>query len=177
MAKARLTKRFLPTNVDKTLSQMKFIDLQRACIIRGIEFEVLVEKTVFQLQSWLGKNYTNKVKTERLDDFDRWREGLLKAAGKHDEPFVRLGFIGEVDKETGEVLSIKKPRKIKKGKRKRERNEELNIFTGTKKELTFICQKEGKTMDETKALVMEKYPDAKEKSIQIWYKKSARGKK
>ena len=98
---------------------------------------------------------------------------MMIRLGKGDEPFIRLGFIGEVDPDTGETISFKRPRKIKKDKVRRERNE-ANLLTGTKKSLTFECFKNGISIEDTVEKVTDKFPEAVEKSIRIWYKKFAR---
>lgn len=157
------------------LSRMRYIDKQRACIVRGMDFEELVECSAFNLQVWYGKNSHNKINTKLLDDFDIWRKGKMAEKGlDEDEPFIRLGYIGEVDKDSGEVVSIKKPRLMKKQKEKREKDDSLGIFKGTKKALTYQCQQEGKSLTDTVAIVMEAFPEAKDKSIQIWWKKCRR---
>lgn len=161
---------------EKESITMRHIDLQRACIIRGITFDKLVNSTTGGLQDYFIRHYYDKVDNSRLDAFDEWREEIMKKRGK-DEPFIRLGFIGEVN-ESGEVISIKKPKKFKKPKKdKREKNSEFNIWAGTKKELTYQCTREGKTLDETIDIVMNKFPDAKEKSIGIWAKRCLKASK
>ncbi len=161
------------TPAEKEASLFNYQNLQRACIVRGIDFMVLITLCREPLTDWFIRNYYNPIDNSRLDAFDTWREEMMLSRGKN-EPFVRLGFIGELDHK-GEVISTKKPKKFKKPKKKkkRERNESLGgLFAGTKKELTFICQREGKTLQETIKTVMKKFPDAVEKSIGIWYKKS-----
>lgn len=170
----RRLRNYTPQAIDSVLGKMRYIDLQRACLIRGIGFEELVEGDFYRLQSWLAKNWDTDLDTGLLDKFDEWRERVMKSQGK-DEPFIRLGYVAEKDEETGEVTKVKKIRNLKKPKRKRERNKSLgNIFKGTKKELALQCEKEGKSLDQTIKIVMEKFPDALEKSVRIWYKKAKR---
>lgn len=172
--KRKLPKGYRSTQVTSSITDMKYIDLQRACIIRGIDFEQLVEGDAGRLESWLMKNWQNKKNVKRLDEFDKWRHGIMKSMGKGDEPFIRLGFIGAVDEE-GNAVAFKRPRKVKKEKERKERNEDLgNIFKGTKKELTFQCAAQGKTLAETVETVTDKFPEAVEKSIRIWYKSWAK---
>lgn len=172
--KTRLPKGYSSSRASSDLSRMKFIDMQRACIIRGMEFDELVNSSVYNLQSWFRKNYIKDIDTSRLDAFDKWREDYLKSKGDTDT-FIRLGFIDEKDVETGEVISTKRPRGIRKNKKsRRERDKVTGLFSGTKKSITFQCQREGKTIEETLSFIKEKFPDAKEKSISIWYLKSRR---
>lgn len=160
------------TPPEKEATMMRNLDFQRACIARGIDFKLLVSLSTPALQDWFIRHYYDAIDNSRLDAFDEWREEIMKKRGK-DEPFIRLGYVGEINEKTGEVLSIKKPKKFKKPKstKKREKNAELGIWSGTKKELTYQCAKEGKSLEKTKKTVLEKFPDASEKSIGIWYKR------
>lgn len=171
----RRLRNYKPVQVDLLINQkMRYKDLQRACIVRGMDFDILVQCDIHRLQSWLVKHFEDDVDPVRLDNFDSWREGYMKAQGI-DEPFVRLGYVAETDDITGEIIKRKKLRNIKKPKFKRERNTQLGgIFKGTKKELTYQCELQGKTLEDTISIVTEKFPEAVEKSIRIWYKKSKR---
>jgi len=158
------------TAAEKEIARFRHIDLQRACISRGMLFEMIGEG-VGTLQSWFLKHYDNDINTDLLDEFDDWRQGIMKGRGTLEEGFIRLGFIQERD-EDGKIKKRKRPRLIKKKKKKRSRNKELNMFSGTKKELTFLSQRGSKTLEETIDIVTKEFPDAKEKSIRIWYKRS-----
>lgn len=171
--KRRLPKGFRNTNIGNALADMKYIDLQRACIIRGIDFEDLVEGDSNRLQSWLSKNWLAKKSPSRLDEFDNWRYKTMKALGKEDEPFIRLGFIGKVD-EDGNPIAFKRPPKIRKEKAPKREKTDQGLFKGTKKAFTFECSKNGISLPETIILVCGKFPDAQEKSIRIWWKKAKR---
>ena len=169
--KRRVRMNYTPTSINNDLSKMKIIDLQRACIVRGLIFED-IGKGVWDLQQFFIKNYVVEPNLDLLDEFDDWRYKKSKEKGTEDEGFIRLGFIQEKDEDTGEIKKRKRPKYMKKTRKKRARNKELGIFSGTKKELTFICQKEGLDLKETTAKVIEKFPDAKEKSIRIWFNKA-----
>jgi hypothetical protein len=159
------------------LQEMKHKDLKRACIVRGLEFEQVVNLTVPALSNWFVQNYENGQNTILLDEYDAWLLGVLKERGIKDgdallHPSLRLGYHGEFNPETGDIIT-KRPKGIKKPKKpKRERDEETKLFTGTKKALTYKCQKEGKTLDETYKIVKEQFPEAVEKSMKIWYNRS-----
>jgi hypothetical protein len=117
---------------------------------------------------------SNKDNPELLRLYDDWLDNELIMGGNGDlvHSSLRLGYVG--DREDDED----KPKKIKpepKAKVKKEKTAE-GIFSGTKKALTFKCEKDGKTLEETISMVMENFPDAAEKSIKIWYKKSKRTK-
>ena len=150
---------------------MKYKDLQINCVVRGIDFDFMVAKDINGLQTWLINNWEMPCIQDRLAEFDKYREGKLKESGREGEPFVRLGYIGPIDEETGEVISIKKPEKMITQPRKRERDTDTGIFLGTKKAYTLELAKKGEDIPTTIKLVMEKFPEAKEKSIKIWYKR------
>lgn len=155
------------------LEKMKYQDLQRACIIRGMDFDEMVKKDLYGLQKWLTDNWLTPTSVKRLNDFDNWREKALDEKYGKGEPFVRLGFIGKVDAKTGEVKEIKREKFSKKKKVKRERDESLgSIYKGTKKALTFQCVSEGLDLDQTIKKVTSSFPDALDKSIKIWIKKA-----
>jgi hypothetical protein len=174
---------YFGSRAERELAGFKHRDLQRACVIRGMPFEEVVQSSDLQLASWFMKHYENGMNHVLLDEFDAWKLQILKGLGyEKDHPYhhpqMRLGFIGEVD-DDGNAITSKKPRLMgssKQSKKKRQRNKEFNIFTGTKKELTFRLTKEGKDIKEIIKLVKEKFPDAKEKSIKIWSKSAKKGK-
>jgi len=160
--------------VDNVLSKYKHIDLQRACLMRGMPFGDIGESYYF-LTGYFSKNFDNPEDQALLDKFDNWRYKRLKDLGEDNPLFVRLGFTREVNEETGEILKRKRVKFVKKQRPKRKRNKKLGIFAGTKKELTMTSQGEGLSLEETTKVVLDKFPDAKEKSIRIWWKKAAKG--
>jgi len=166
----RLPRNYRPTMASNEMPRMRLIDLQRHCLIRGIAFEDLVNKTVLQMQSWLNKNWEVKTNPSLLDKFDQWREDYLKSKGMEDEPFIRLGYIASRDEETGEITKTLRPRKIKKNKIRREKDSKRGIYKGTKKALTYDCFDKGYSREKTVEVVIKAFPDAKDKSIKIWYK-------
>ena len=175
---------YFGSRAERALAGLKHRDLQRECIIRGMEFEEVVNSSDLQLASWFIKNFERGLNHTLLDTFDAWKSDLLKNRGYEKDhpmqsPILRLGFIGETD-DDGNVISTKKPRMSSLSsvkKKKRDRNKDFNIFSGTKKELTFRLTKEGKDIKEVIKLVKEKFPDAKEKSIKIWAKRAKTTKK
>lgn len=150
-------------------------DFQRNCIVRGMPFEDMLDADMGSLRVWLHHNAHNEIKPELLDEFDKWKEGELKKSPNFDEsylhPSLRLGFMGEED-EDGNVKK-KRIKGFKKPKKKRERTED-GIYVGTKKALTYACAKEDLSLEETVEKVTEVFPDAKAKSINIWFKRAKR---
>jgi len=155
---------------------MTYKDLKKMVVVRGLSFEEVVNGDFCRLQSWLHKNYDNKIDTSLLDEYDDWLDNNLRDLGKHEliHPSLRLGYIGErEDDEGNKVIKTKKAKVETKPKEKKEKTAE-GIFSGTKKALTYSCQKEGKTIEKTIEIVMKQFPDASDKSIKIWYKKCKR---
>lgn len=155
-----------------SFKDMTFKDLKKACVLKGMEFTEVIASDFWSLQSWLHKNRTNKDNPELLRLYDDWLDNELILGGNGDlvHASLRLGYVS--DREDDED----RPKKIKpepKEKVKKEKTEQ-GIFKGTKKALTFQLEKEGKTLEQTLKEVMDKFPDAAEKSIKIWYKKSKR---
>ncbi len=159
------------------IENFKHKDLQRACVVRGMPFDDVVNTTTPGLSNWFISNYGNGQDPNLLNMFDGWVEEKLRELGRDEDdpimtPCLRLGYIGEVDEETGKTI-IKRLRNIKKpGKEKRERDEVTNIFLGTKKALTYDCAKKLLPMNETIDIVTKQFPEAVEKSIRIWYGKA-----
>lgn len=167
------------TPADKYIPKMNLKDIKRECVIRGLEFKRIVYFSIPQLTNWLRDHFYDPTDHKKLDEFDEWFDNTLKAElesrgekiDQYFHPSLRLGYIAETD-EDGNVIKRKKARTIiKKKKKKRERTRD-GIFTGTKKAYTFELQKQGKDKATTIKMVMEKFPDASEKSISIWYNKS-----
>lgn len=161
------------------LTQMTYKDLQRACIVRGMGFDDCLNTDVIGLSNYFNRHHLEKGDLSLLDKFDEYVDKILEERGYDDKHplrshYLRLGYVGEADAE-GKV-SKKKPRGVglpKREKKKRERDASLgNIYSGTKKALTFKMQREGKPLEETIAIVQKTFPEAVEKSIRIWYKKS-----
>jgi hypothetical protein len=154
--------------IDVYLKDMRLKDIQRECILRGMDFQEMVESSVLNLSSWLINNYGEKRVRENLDKFDTWMEDQLRTHGKEDliHPMLNLGFVTETS-DSGEVKT-KKIKGIRKQIIKKERTLE-GVFKGTKKALTFELAKKGLSKAEVIAKVIEHFPEAQEKSIGIWY--------
>lgn len=173
------------TPAEKALSSMKYRDLQRECIIRGMDFKEMVSSDFHQLQVWFIDNYDNGCDNSLLNLFDVWFEQSIreekKAKGIPEKDYeylfdksMRLGFYPDSESNRVEVEKFKKKPKVEvEKKEKRERDAELgNIYKGTKKEYTFRLVKKGYSEKKVIRLVLKKFSEAKEKSIKIWYKKA-----
>ena len=164
---------------DGHLRNMKYKDLKKECVARGMRFEEVINGTIHELSNWFREHFYDDVVTSRLDEFDDWQEEQIRIAYKEKgadpndviHPALRLGFIAERDDEGNTTKRKRSKMLIKKRKKKRERTTD-GIFNGTKKSLTYQSQKEGKTKEQTIKIVMGQFPEASEKSIGIWYNKA-----
>lgn len=170
--KKGLRKTTLMSELMKSTGDMTYKTLKRNVVVRGMPFDQVVAGTFPALQNWFHFNRNNPIDTDLLDKYDEWIEAQLKERGADYliHPQLRLGYIGEKDDE-GNVVKVKRVKGIKKKKKKREKTED-GIFKGTKKALTFQCEKEGMSIEETIEKVKEVFEDVSLKSLKIWYKKS-----
>jgi len=168
------------TDVEKFIGPLKYKDLKRECIIRGMEFDDVLSGDIIILTNWLMSNFkVANLRYELLDAFDDYQERLIResmeAKGQDPEdvihPSLRLGYIAEKD-EDGNVIKKKRVRTIFKKKRKKRERTAEGVFSGTKKALTFKLQKEGLEKAEVIKRVLKEFPDASEKSIGIWFNKA-----
>lgn len=178
MARKRKTQRKTRVTKFKEFMQsagnMNYKDLKRNVVVRGMDFQEVVDGSFPRLQNWLHHNGDAPIDTTLLDKFDDWVEKGLKQRGALDliHPQLRLGYIGERDEE-GKVTKRKRVKGIKKKKKKRERTKD-GIYKGTKKAYVFECQAKGWSIKKTIRKTFARFPDASEKSIKIWYKKAAK---
>lgn len=155
--------------------QMTLRDIKREVITRGMPFQKVVESDVPNLYAWWNNNRNNEVDESLLDKFDDWVEAELRAIGKEDliHSNFRFNFMGV--KSSEDKPKIKKIVTEKQPKKRREKNS-LGLFSGTKKAMVFEAQEKGWSVKKTIRKVMRAFPDAKEKSIKIWYNKAAKSK-
>lgn len=173
------------------LSKMKMRDIQRACVARGIDFELMLSMGLPELSGWFCSHYDWSQDLNLLNSYDDWKELQLKV--KHPDktdpvyhPSLRLGFVARKDDE-GNVTETKKPRLKgleKKAKKKKEKLEGTNVFSGTKKAMTYQLATQHKSKEKLPALTVEQvweqvekqFPEAQLKSVKIWYKRARNGK-
>lgn len=159
----------------KYVESLALPNLKRECIIRGLPFGEVGNMSVLNLQSWFLKHFDNPIDVSSLEAYDLWVEKVLRDRGC-DEALLastfRLSAVGE-RAESGEII---KKRRVKllgpKVKKKKERTPE-GLFKGTKKSFTYELAKDP-AMNRVEAikLVQEQYPEAKEKSIGIWFNRA-----
>lgn len=167
--------------VYRVLSNLKHKDLQRECILRGIEFEHVVKLDHHKLVGWFFKNFDNTQDPNLLNQFDAWRDETLRKEGylRGDEqvaPALRFALPGEIE-SMGRIQEPGKKEKVEKPKKpKAEVDEKTGVRKGTKKAMTYALALEGKDIKEAVKLVKEAFPEAEEKSIKIWYKRALKPK-
>lgn len=181
---AKIAKTSDMSRADYELTRMTYTDLKRACLARGMDFEKASDGSIPRLARWFTDNYELPQWLNHLDEYDEWLEKVLLERGykKGDAVFhndLKMSLLKNTDEE-GNVTTAK-PRLGNKGiakkeKKKRERVEGTKIFKGTKKALTYECQKNKLTLPDTIKKVIKQFPDANEKSITIWFKRSKNGK-
>jgi hypothetical protein len=156
-------------NLSNGKSDFTYKDIKKQCIMRGIGFEEVVNGDVLGLSNWLLKNQTNSVNESLIIEFDNWLDKKL-LEDKLDylvHPGLRLSHISTDDS----IIAIKVEKKLKTLKPKREKDK-LGLYKGTKKQYTFDLQRKGKTVDQVITKVCRKFPEAKVKSIKIWFNRS-----
>lgn len=165
------------------LAEMRHKDLQKNCVVRGMEPKEVVESSDPQLASWFLSNFMVTPNQELLGVFDNFVEHELRNRGYKDndlllDPSLRLGFIPDddelevINKKNNTIKKLEeKTNDTKPPKEKRVFDKAIGVFSGTKKALTFKLADEGKDINETINGVMSIFPEAQEKSIRIWYRK------
>jgi hypothetical protein len=162
--------------IQEVVETMDLRALKKNAIIRGLPFEELGNLSVLRLCGWIIKNFNNVIDIDLLDKYDVWAEKFMRERKMDDcffHPCFKLGFVGETDEE-GKILTIKKPRDIIKPKKAKKVRTSQGIFLGTKKAYTYELQSKGTSKEKTIELVLLKFPEAQEKSILIWWKRSAK---
>jgi hypothetical protein len=156
-------------NLSNGKSDFTYKDIKKQCIIRGIDFEEVINGDVLRLSNWLIKNQTNTIDESLVLNFDNWLDKKLLADNLNYliHPGLRLSHI---NKDDG-AITIKANKKIKTLKPKREKDKS-GLYKGTKKQYTFDLQRKGKSIDQVITKVSRKFPEAKVKSIKIWFNRS-----
>lgn len=157
------------------LHEMKYSDLKKACIIRGLSHEIISEGDYSVLSNFFIKYYNKEVDLTLIEKFDQDRDKVLEAIGYEESDPMRKFKLSQIilQEEDLEKIEKKKKEKIKKiveSKPKREINQETQIVKGTKKDLTYQLAKKDPPLPKDKIIqkVLKEFPDANEKSIGIW---------
>lgn len=157
---------------------MTYKDLKRKAIILGMPFPDACSSGVFDLLGYIN-NSEEKPDKSLIDKYDDWMDKQLENIGySKDNPLrssrLRLGFLGEEGKngqrKIKRVPGIKKPRE-KKPPRERD---EFNLIKGTKKSYVWELTSKGYDIDRVIRRMKKKFPEANEKSINLWYRMAKR---
>lgn len=164
-------------NLPHFKAKLNYKDLKKECIVRGMEFEKVINSDFPNLTSWLIKNIQSEKDPLLLEKYDDYIDDKLRDGGNEYliHPSLRLGYVssGNDDRETPKVKSktqVKEKEEIKKPRKKDKRG----IIKNTKKSLTGRLQGKGYPVSKVIKRVKRRFPDANEKSIKIWYRKFER---
>lgn len=151
-------------------SNLTYKDLKREVVIRGMPFSDVLNGTFPHLSHWLLNNSHKPIDDNLLEQFDNYQDNILRDLGKPEliHSSLRLGYLGEKDDSEPVIKKVKEP---KEKKPPREKNSS-GLYKGTKKAYTFELQQKGKTLEQVTIKVKRKFPEAKDKSIKIWFNKS-----
>jgi len=179
----------------RQLTDMKRRDVQRECILRGCPFEQVTGGSNPWLAGWFTEHLDDAQDNNLLTEFDTWVDGELSKQGYKQgdamrSPAFKFGIGGNKSEwdpatmarlakskegkkiEDANVEKGQKPKKEKSGtKTKRVLDTKLGIYSGTKKALAYQLTDEGLPINQIIAKVKEIFPDANDKSIQIWQKR------
>lgn len=153
-------------------------DLKRKAVILGMSFPDACSASVFQLINWINTS-EEKPNKHLINEYDDWMDRQLETAGlAKDDPLrsskLRLGFLGEEGEDgkrkTRRVSGIKKPRE-KKPPRERD---EFNLIKGTKKSYVWELTSKEYELERIIRRMKKKFPEANEKSINLWYRTAKR---
>lgn len=155
---------------------MTYKDLKRKAIILGMPFPDACKASVFGLIGYINSS-ENKPDTSLIDQYDEWLDKQLEEIGYgKDDPLrssrLRLGFLGE-ESENGKRKGHRIPG-IKKQKKAPRERDQYNLVKGTKKSYTYELAHKGFSLDRIIRRVKKKFPDANDKSINLWYRKAKR---
>lgn len=154
------------------LFNLTYNDLKRECLKRGMGFQEVVSGDVLRLNHWLNRNINNKQNPQLIQDYDNWIEEVLISRGQeqlvHDS--LRLAPLS-----WGKETETKKEKPKTEDKPKVRREKTVNgLYAGTKKALVYELVTKDRSIEKVIKRVQKYFPDAKEKSIKIWYNKAKR---
>lgn len=154
-------------------------DLKRQAVILGMSFPDATGAGIFELVRYIEKNSMDVTPDISLiDKYDEWISKRFDDAGlPPDDPLrnsrLRLGFLGDED-ENGERKHRKIRGIVKKELKQKKEKDKHGHIKGTKKSYTWLCAEKGFTLERTTRRVIKKFPEAKAKSIQLWYRAALR---
>ena len=150
-------------------SDLTYRGLKIECIIRGMPFDEVLKADFFRLANYVQNNMLARKDLSLLDEFDDYLDSELRIRNKPEliHQSLRLGYVKRDEEDN--VVKVIKLKPEKKEPRQKDSN---GLYKGTMKSYTYELQKKGKTIDKVLTKVVRKYPDAKAKSVKIWFNKS-----
>ena len=160
---------------------MTYKDLKRQAIVLGMPFQEVCGCGIFGLIHYIDNARTEPDPT-LIDKYDAWITRHWDEIGlPNDDPLrsprLRMGFVGDEVNEIGQkvkktkrVPGLKKPKTKKHPKEK----DKFGHIKGTKKQYTWELAQKGYDLERVIRRVKKKFPEANEKSIQLWYRAAKR---
>jgi len=149
------------------MSRLKLKDLKRACIMRGMPFSRIVRYGVHEMQSWLYKNFDNKINPVLLDEYDEWFQDQVE-----DPVHVLLKMAYYTEDENGNVKRERRNTFMMGVEKTKAEIAAFKPKRGSMKELTFELIRAGKPTKEVIKEVMDQFQTANEGSIKSWASKA-----
>lgn len=154
---------------------------KRECVMRGMDFDAVINADIPTMYNFITEHFNDEKDASLLDKFDDFVDNKLHQSGSDEliHPSLRLGFIGERDEETGMITKVKRIAGLSKNKVRKKRASKTvdGVVGGTAKAYTFELYRQGKTKAESIKMVSEKFPNASDKSVGIWWNKAKRKEK
>lgn len=170
-AKAKL----MTTPSGAGFANMTYRDFQRRAIIMGMPFPDACGADCGTLQSFILKS-DNQPDPSLIQKYDDWMDQQLARKYPENHPMrsyqLRLGYVSE-ENTRKKAHRIKGIPKLPKVKREKDTN---GLWKGTKKSYTFELTDRGYSLERITRRVQKKFPEAKPKSIQQWYRMALRKK-
>lgn len=155
------------------MSRLKLKDLKRACVIRGIPFQRIPRYGVHDLQSWLFRNFNNRINPTLLEDYDAWFDNQIEDSPIH--LLLRLAYYAE--DEDGNVKQERRNTMMLGVEKTKIEVATFRPKRGSMKAMVFQMIRDGNNTKEIIAEIMDLYPAAKEGSIKSWASKARKAKR
>lgn len=159
------------------LNNMTYRDCKRRAISLGMPFTEACIADWGKLMSFISRA-EQKPDNSLIDQYDQWVDKILEQNGIPKDDILRsyqlcLGFVSEDENRQKKPKRIKGLEKPKKPKREKDAK---GLWKGTKKSYTYELVDKGFSFERIVRRVQKKFPEAKEKSIQQWYRAALRAK-
>ena len=152
----------------KKLNFLKFKDLKKATIIRGIDFWLMHELDALGIQTWLIQHWEDPIDKGRLRVYDEWIANTLKDEGTLEGEFpeglklaktgISRDYLPDSLKESPDAILNFRPRE------------------GTPKERVYELVGFGYSPKEIITYFKDTYPGISEGSIKVWASKAKKQK-